>query len=210
MENILEKLNWRYAVKKFDAEKKVSAEDLNTIKEAVRLSVSSYGLQPYKVLLIENPEIREKLRAAAYGQPQVSDASQLFVFAIEKDVDENAIDAYIQRISTARNIPAENLQGFSDVMKQTITSLPAADRNNWSAKQAYIALGFLINAAASLHVDATPMEGFDPTAFNEILGLDQLGLSAVVIAAIGYRHDEDAAQHQKKVRKSHEELFITI
>ncbi|MFB3387925.1 NAD(P)H-dependent oxidoreductase [Flavobacterium sp. LAR06] len=210
MSTLLENLNWRYATKKFDATKKISASDLNTLKEAVRLSASSYGLQPYKVVIVENPEIREKLKAAAYGQTQITDASQLFIFANDLNLGAVSVDNYIQNISETRGVPADALAGFSDMMKGTIANLSDENKNIWTAKQTYIALGTLLSAASELKIDATPMEGFNAAAFNEILGFDKLGLNASVIATVGYRHDEDDAQHYKKVRKSHEELFITI
>jgi nitroreductase len=210
MSTLLENLNWRYATKKFDATKKVSAEDLNTLKEAVRLSASSYGLQPYKVIIVENPEIREQLKAAGYGQTQITDASQLFIFANDLNAGAESVDAYIQDISETRGVPVDALAGFADMMKGTIANLSQEAKNIWTAKQTYIALGTLLAAAAELKIDATPMEGFNAAAFNEILGFDKLGLNASVIATVGYRHDEDDTQHYKKVRKSHENLFITI
>lgn len=210
MSTLLENLGWRYATKKYDATKKISAADLNTIKEAVRLSASSYGLQLYKVIIVENPEIREKLKAAAYGQTQITDASQIFVFASQTMVDDSHIEGYIENIAKTRNLPVDALAGFSDYMKGAIAPMSDDNKKIWTAKQTYIALGNLLSAAAELKIDATPMEGFNPTAFNEILGLDKLGLTATVIAAVGYRHEEDDTQHYAKVRKSQEELFITI
>ncbi|MFD1602629.1 NAD(P)H-dependent oxidoreductase [Flavobacterium artemisiae] len=210
MSNFLENQNWRYATKQFDASKKISDADLNTLKEAVRLSASSYGLQPYKVVIVENPEIREQLKGAAYGQGQITDASHLFIFANDLSLDAVSVDKYISNISEVRGVPAEALGGFSDMMKNVIANLSADAKHIWTAKQTYLALGNLLNAAAELKIDATPMEGFNAGKFNEILGFDKLGLNASVIATIGYRHDEDNSQHFKKVRKSHEELFITI
>ncbi|WDF58631.1 NAD(P)H-dependent oxidoreductase [Flavobacterium sp. KACC 22758] len=210
MSTLLDNLKWRYATKKFDATKKISAADLNTLKEAVRLAASSYGLQPYKVIIVENPEIREKLKAAAYGQTQITDASQLFIFANDLNAGPESVAAYIKNISETRGVPAEALGGFADMMNGVISNLSQEAKNIWTAKQTYIALGTLLAAAAELKIDATPMEGFNPAAFNEILGFDKLGLNASVIATVGYRHDEDDTQHFKKVRKSHEELFITI
>ena len=210
MSTLLDNLNWRYATKKFDATKKISSEDLNTLKEAVRLAASSYGLQPYKVVIVENPEIREQLKAAAYGQTQITDSSQLFIFANDLNAGPESVAAYIQNISETRGIPTEALGGFADMMNGVISNLSQEAKNIWTAKQTYIALGTLLAAAADLKIDATPMEGFNPAAFNEILGFDKLGLNASVIATVGYRHDEDDTQHYKKVRKSHEELFITI
>jgi nitroreductase len=210
MSTLLDNLNWRYATKKFDAAKKISTADLNTLKEAVRLSASSYGLQPYKVVIVENPELREQLKGAAYGQTQITDASHLFIFANDLNLDAKSVEAYINNISETRGVPAEALGGFSDMMNGVIGSLSSDAKNNWTAKQTYIALGNLLSSAAELRIDATPMEGFNPAAFNEILGFDKLGLNASVIATIGYRHEEDEAQHYKKVRKSQEDLFITL
>ena len=210
MSTFLESLNWRYATKRFDAAKKISDADLNTLKEAVRLSASSYGLQPYKVVIVENPELREKLKAAAYGQTQITDASHLFIFASDVALDAASVDQYIANISKTRGVPVDALGGFSDMMKNVVGNLSGDAKNTWTAKQTYIALGTLLAAAADLKIDATPMEGFNPAAFNEILGFDKLGLNASVIATVGYRHTEDDTQHYKKVRKSHEELFITI
>jgi len=210
MSNFIINQNWRYATKKFDAAKKISTEDLNTLKEAIRLSSSSYGLQPYKVIIVENPELRAQLQPAAYGQAQVVDASHLIVFAHETNVNSETIDNYINRISETRGIPAESLAGFGDFMKGGVTAMPEDVRNIWASKQTYLALGNLLNAAAELKIDITPMEGFVPAKVNEILGLDKLGLNASLMATVGYRHEEDATQHYKKVRKSNEELFITL
>ncbi|MEG2100330.1 MULTISPECIES: NAD(P)H-dependent oxidoreductase [Flavobacterium] len=210
MSTLLDNLNWRYATKKFDATKKIAPADLNTLKEAVRLAASSYGLQPFKVVLVENPEIREKLKAAAWGQTQITDASHLFVFANDLNAGPESVAAYIKNISETRGLPTEALGGFADMMNGVISNLSQEAKNIWTSKQTYIALGTLLAAAAELKIDATPMEGFNPAQFNEILGFDKLGLNAAVIATVGYRHDEDEAQHYKKVRKSQEELFITI
>lgn len=210
MSTLLDNLNWRYATKKFDATKKIAPADLNTLKEAVRLAASSYGLQPFKVVLVENPEIREKLKAAAWGQTQITDACHLFVFANDLNAGPESVAAYIKNISETRGLPTEALGGFADMMNGVISNLSQEAKNIWTSKQTYIALGTLLAAAAELKIDATPMEGFNPAQFNEILGFDKLGLNAAVIATVGYRHDEDEAQHYKKVRKSQEELFITI
>jgi nitroreductase len=210
MSTFLENQNWRYATKKFDASKKISAADLDTLKEAIRLSTSSYGLQPYKVFIIENPELRAKLVDAAYGQKQVADASHLLVFANELNFGAAGIDQLANNISATRGLPLEAIQGYVDYMKGNITGLPEEVRNIWTAKQTYLALGNLLNAAAELKIDVTPMEGFVPAQVNEILGLDKLGLNASLLAPIGYRHVEDDTQHYKKVRKSNEELFITL
>ncbi|HLA56675.1 MAG TPA: NAD(P)H-dependent oxidoreductase [Flavobacterium sp.] len=210
MNTFLENQNWRYAIKKYDTSRKVSVEDLEFLKEAIRYSPSGFGLQPYRVLIIENPELREKLKLAAPYNPQVVEASQLIVFANETHLGDTHVDSYINNISKTRNIPAENLAGFSNAMKTNFAGMEVENKNIWASKQTYLALANLISAAAELKIDVSPMEGFDVEGFNEILGLKEKGLNAAVIAAIGYRHAEDATQHYIKVRKPNEELFINL
>lgn len=210
MNHFIKNQNWRYATKKFDATKKISNEDLNALKEAIRLSSSSYGLQPYQVLIIENPELRAKILPAAYGQTQVVDASHLLVFANQINVGNNEIEAFIDNVSKTREIPKEALKGYEDFIKNSINNFAEDTKNIWASKQTYLALGNLLNAAAELKIDVTPMEGFNPAQVNEILGLEKLGLNASLMATIGYRHEEDTTQHLKKVRKSNDELFITL
>jgi nitroreductase len=210
MSNFIKNANWRYATKKFDTTKKISKQDLETLKEAIRLSASSFGLQPYRVLIIENPELRAKLQPAAWGQSQIVDASQLIVFANITNFGENEIDVSIANTTKTRGLPADALKGYGDFMKSKIVALPEDVRNTWASKQTYLALGNLMNAASELKIDVTPMEGFEPAQVNEILGLGKLGLNATLLATIGYRHEEDATQHYAKVRKSNEELFINL
>ena len=210
MSTFLEHQNWRYATKKFDATKKISTEDLNTLKEAIRLSTSSFGLQPYKVIIVENPELRAQLQQASWGQSQVVDASHLFIFANQINIGDAEVDAYVKNTSIVRELPIDALAGFGDYMKGYIKPLTEDAKNIWTSKQTYLAMGNLLNAAAELKIDVTPMEGFVPAQVNEILGLDKLGLNASLIATLGYRHAEDASQHYKKVRKSNEELFIIL
>ena len=210
MSNFITNQKWRYATKKFDASKKISSEDLETLKEAIQLSTSSYGLQPYKIFIIENPELRAKIQPAAWGQSQIVDASQLIVFANITNFGETEIDNYIHLMAETRGITVESVKGYADFMKMKITGLPEEQRNVWTSKQTYLALANLMNAAAELKIDVTPMEGFEPEKVNEILGLPELGLHASLLATIGYRHEEDATQHYAKVRKPKNELFINL
>jgi len=210
MNQFIESQNWRYATKKFDATQKISSSDLDILKEAVRLTASSLGLQPYKVLIVENPDLRAQLQVAAFGQTQVVDASHLFVFASEYQVGETEIDSYMATISATRGINEEALAGFRTMVVNSVTKMDEITKENWTAKQVYLALGNLLNAAADLRIDATPMEGFNPSAVNNILGLQEKGLHAVALAALGYRHVDDKQQHLIKVRKSQTELFITL
>jgi nitroreductase len=210
MNTFLENQNWRYATKKFDATKKITTKDFATLKEAMRLSTSSYGLQPYKIIIVENPELRAQIKPAAWGQSQIVDASHIVVFANELNYGEEGINDYFENVSQTREVSVESMKGYMDFMKAAVTKLSDDETNIWTAKQTYLALGNLMNAAAELRIDVTPMEGFVPEQVNEILGLNKLGLNATLIATLGYRHEEDATQYFKKVRKSNEELFITL
>lgn len=210
MSNFNTNAQWRYATKKFDATRKITDADLATLKEAIRLSASSFGLQPYKVLIIENPEVRAQLQPASWGQSQIVDASHLIVFANSTNLNEADVDAYMETTAATRNVALEDLKGYSDYIKGFVANLPADVKANWTAKQTYIALSNLLNAAAELKIDATPMEGFEPTKYNEILGLTEQGLNASVVATLGYRSEEDGYQHAPKVRKSNEDLFVII
>lgn len=207
---MLESLKWRYATKKFDTEQKVSDANIAILKEAVNLTPSSYGLQPYKVLDIQNAELREKLKAVSFGQPQVTDASHLFVFVANDDLTSGHIDAFIELTAKTQQIDPEGLKGYGDFMKSVFGSRTAQENHNWAARQAYIALGTLVNVAAEIGLDVSSMEGFDPAQYDEILGLKGTGYSTVVIAAIGYRSATDEAQFRAKVRKPICEVFQTI
>lgn len=210
MNNIIATRNWRYATKKFDATKKVSEEDLDTILEAIRLSASSYGLQPYHILVVTNKEIKEKLKPFSWGQSQITDASHLIVFANQADFGGELVDDYLSILSQTRNVPLEELKGYGDFVKSKLIDMPTEVKTNWTARQVYIALGNALQATAELKIDSTPMEGIEPEKYDEILNLSEKGLATAVVLAIGYRSDEDETQHLPKVRKSKEELFTLI
>ena len=207
---LIEGLNWRYATKKFDPDKKISQEELSTIKEAVRLSASSYGLQLYKVLIIEDRELRKKLRTVSWEQSQITDAAYLFVFCSYSKVKEEHIDEYLQLKSKVQNVDIASLADYGKMMKDTMAGLSKEVKTQWTARQTYIALGNLLAACSMLKIDACPMEGFKAEEYNEILGLNERGLNASVLATVGHRSVEDANQHQPKVRKSNEDLFEMI
>src|SRR5688572_26925958 len=166
MTNFIKAANWRYATKKFDTTKKVSEEDFNVLKEAMRLSSSSFGLQPYKIIIVEDPELRAQLQPAAWGQTQLVEASHVIVFANILNFGDAGIDDYINEVAQTRSLPAEAVTGYADFMKSKISSLPEDVKNIWTAKQTYLALGNLLNAAAELKIDVTPMEGFEPAKVN--------------------------------------------
>ncbi|MCO4294366.1 NAD(P)H-dependent oxidoreductase [Solitalea sp. MAHUQ-68] len=202
--------NFRYATKKFDTTKKLSEEQLNNLLEALNLSASSYGLQPYKFIVVENPEVREKLKTAAYGQTQVTDASHLIVFAHKTSIEQTYIENYIDIIAETRNVPRGALEGFEQVMKGTVSNLTDDAAAYWNARQSYIALGNLLTYCAVEGIDTCPMEGFDANAFDEILGLKEKGLHAVVIAPVGFRSEEDTMQFAKKVRRPLNEIIERV
>lgn len=209
-ETILEGLNWRYATKSYDKTRKVSAEDWATLERAMILAPSSMGFQPYKILVITDPNLREKLKPAAYNQPQVTDASHLVVFAYRKTIDEAYIERFLGRVAKVRNQTRESLADFEKALKNSAKkAIEGGYIETWNSRQAYIALGFLLESAALLGIDASPMEGFDAAQFNEILGLTDH--SAVVIAAVGYRSEEsDWLAKLPKVRLPESELIERI
>jgi nitroreductase len=204
--SLIKDLNWRYATKNMDG-KAVSEAQLNTILDAINLAATSYGLQPFAVIAVSNEEVKLKLQAAAYGQLQVGSSSHVLVFAVMLKITEADIQEFINRIAKIRKTPMDALNGYKTMMMGTINGLSDEQQQIWSAKQAYIALGTALAAAAEQKVDACPMEGFDVAQFDSILGLTAKGLKSVVIMPIGFRADSDATAHYAKVRKTNEELF---
>ncbi|MCE3297183.1 MAG: nitroreductase [Crocinitomicaceae bacterium] len=210
MHPIITDLNWRYAVKKYNPDKKIPVAELEILKESIRLSPSSMGLQAYQILDIQSPEMRRKLFEASHNQSQILDASHVFVFCNMTEIPESYIDSQIENMSKTREMSSGSLSGYRAALINSIQKREAEKRRAWTNKQTYIALGSLIHTAARLRIDATPIEGFENDLFNEILGLEKLGLSSTVVCALGYRSDEDKYQHLRKVRKPVENLFIEI
>jgi len=205
---LIEDLNWRYATKKYSTHK-VSEDDLGKIIDAISLSASSTGIQTYRLFVIENPEMRKELGSDSFN-PQIVEASHLLLFAAFDSISQETIDNYIQLVAKVREMPVEDLADFKSALGALLTR---TDDENfiWSAKQAYIALGTGLIAAAALHVDATPMEGFNTEKFDEVLGLKEKGLKSVVLLALGYRDEEnDKYAKLKKVRVPKEEFVIRI
>lgn len=209
--DVIKALNWRYATKAFDAKKKLSDKDVETLVEALRLSPSSFGLQPWKFIVVTNPDVRAKIRAAAWNQPQVTEASHLVVFTVEKNVDDAFVDKYVADVAQTRGVSVVALKEYGDMMKGAIKARGSAEAvKNWSARQVYIALGTLLTSAAVLGIDACPMEGFDNKKVDEILGLNALGVESLAFAAIGYRANEDEVKKYKKVRFPKSEVVVEV
>lgn len=207
MSDIVKKLNWRYATKKFDANKKVSDHDFELIKDALRLTPTSYGLQAFKFIIVESPVLREQLVEASFGQRQVAESSHLIVLCSYDKIDDSDVDTYMKLVAQIRHIPVEKLEGFGNMIKGTTKARTEEEIRVWTAKQTYIALGQMLTTCAHLEIDALPMEGFSPDEYDKILGLSEKDLTATLVCPVGYRHHEDRAQHNKKVRKSKDDLF---
>lgn len=210
MSEVINALNWRYAVKQFNPEKKVSKEDLDTILGAVRLAPSSYGLQPLKILVVENPELRTELRSFSYNQPQVTDASHLLVLCTFNEITETTIEGMIEFTAEARGKAVSELSRFQEFLKGAILPMDREEMKRWNDHQVYIALGHLLQTCAHLRIDSTPMEGFQSLEFDRVLGLTDKNLHSVVVCPIGYRSDEDAYQHISKARRSLDDLVEFI
>lgn len=207
MTNLLSALQWRYATKAFDAQKKVSDDDLAELLEALRLSPSSYGLQPWRFIVVSDPELRVRLKGHAWNQGQVSDASHLIVLCGRKDLPPEYIDDYIADMAAQRGASVESLAGFRELLLNATGSRTPEGVREWSARQVYIALGFLLAACAEKGIDSCPMEGFDAAAFEKELGLTDTPWHPVVLCPIGYRAAGDAHATRKKVRFSADQVI---
>lgn len=209
-ETITNALNWRYATKKFDPARKVSDTNLKVLEESVRLAPTSFGLQPFRIVMVTDPAQRAELVAASWGQHQVQDASHLFVFATLTSLDEAYVDRFIDLTCRVRGISKEKLSGYTNMMKEFLQGLSEEGLRHWASKQAYIAAGFLMETAALLQIDTCPMEGFDAKQYDGILGLGKRGLSTVLALPVGYRSAEDPLARAAKVRFPAEEMVIRI
>ncbi|MBE7176962.1 MAG: NAD(P)H-dependent oxidoreductase [Mucilaginibacter polytrichastri] len=207
--NVQDSLNWRYAVKKYNTEK-VSDADLQHIIGSINLSASSAGMQPYRVVVVKDEALRKELGEGSFNA-QITEASDLLVFAAFEDIGQAFIDHYIQHTADVRGIGVEQLAGFKQSLESYILKNTPEQNFTWAARQAYIALGTGLIAAAELKVDATPMEGFDAEKFDRLLGLKEKGLKSVVLLALGYRDaEQDGYAQLKKVRVPLEEFAVTV
>lgn len=206
--NTIEKLQWRYATKRFDPNKKLSKEQIDILKQAFNLTATSFGLQPLKLLVVSNAELKEKLMAATYHQPQVRDASHLLILCIEKKIDKSFIVDHFKRVEGTRNTPREILEPFENNLIASFTEKNASEIKDWMVNQLYLTLGALLTVCAVEKIDSCPMEGFEPEKYDEILGLDNRGLKSVIVLPVGYRDETDFFISLKKVRRGVDELTI--
>ena len=199
-QNIQNALLWRYATKKYDVSKKLTTKQFDTVIDSMRLAPSSTGLQPWGFVDVQTPELRLKLRAAAWNQSAITDADHLIVMCSIKDLGEKNVDEYIESVSKTRGVAVDSLNGYKDMIMKNIAGKTAEQIEDWSTKQVYIALGFGLLTSALANIDSTPMEGFDKKKFDEILGLEAKGLKSQVLLAVGVRASDDETANYKKVR----------
>ncbi|MBV6324161.1 NAD(P)H-dependent oxidoreductase [Duganella violaceipulchra] len=211
MTDVIDKLNWRYATKKFDPTKQVSAEKLEHILEAIRLAPTSSGLQPFEVFVVTNPDIRAKIQAVGWNQGQISESSHLLVFAAWDDITADRVNMMFDLTNEQRGSINEGWEAYRKQLLGIVAARGQQGNFDSAARQAYIALGVAMVAAAFEGVDATPMEGFDPAAVDEILSLKERKLRSVVMLPIGYRQPEgDWLVNLKKVRRSRPNLITEV
>lgn len=208
-EKLIESLEWRYATKKFDTEKKINEKTWKCLEEALILSPSSYGLQPWKFIVVQNQEIKDQLRAVSWNQSQVSECSHHVVFAIKEKMDEEHITHFINHTAKVRGLDPAGMEGYKKMMiGDLVTGGRSQMISEWASRQVYIALGNFMTSAAVIGVDTCPLEGINPAKYDEILGLTGTGWRVVVACPAGYRSAEDKYASTKKVRFNSKELIV--
>ena len=208
---LINRLEWRYATKQFDSSRKISSEDWSALEDALVLTPSSYGLQPWTFVVVDDPATRAQLVPASWGQQQVAEASHLVVFGVKTGFGEADVDAYLKQVAAVRGVPLNSLTQYREVMMSGIVrGLDEAARRAWASRQVYIALGNLLNSAALLGIDACPMEGIIPAEYDTILDLESKGLSAIVACALGYRASSDKYANLPKVRFAKQDVLVHV
>ena len=208
--SIIDSLSWRYAVKRMNGNK-VSQDKLNTLLDAITLSASGFGLQPYQILMVEDADLKAKIQPIAYGQPQIVESSHLLIFAAWNEVTEAQIDAYMNLIAETRGMSLSDLGDFKGAIAGSMKYKSKEQQAEWADRQVYLAMGTALAAAGELQIDTTPMEGFIPAKLDELLGLEAKGLHSVLILAIGERDEAtDYMVNVKKVRTPKSELFVQL
>lgn len=203
-------LKWRYATKKFDSERILPAEKIDILKKAFNLTATSYGLQPLKLVVVENKELQQELMAASFNQKQIGSASQVLVICIEKSVGKEFIENHFRTVRDIRNTPDEILHPFRESLIGNFEQKPVNEIKVWATHQAYLVLGTLLTVCAVEEIDSCPMEGFQPERYNEILDLDKYNLEAVLALPVGFRAQDDLFAELKKVRRPLEETVIDL
>ena len=208
MTPLLSDLNWRYATKEFDPQKKLSPPALQELCEALRLTPSSFGLQLWKFLMVSNPELKTQLRAVSWNQSQVTDCSHLCVFCSPTTIGDDAVDRFIEATCQACKLEGQELAGYAQMIKSFVGQMDQPGRWHWMDKQIYLALGNLLTSCAVKRIDASPLEGFSPQDYDQILELSPQGLRSVVVCALGYRGATDKYAQAPKVRYPLDEILV--
>lgn len=203
-----EHLNWRYATQKFDPARKIPETEFLELLESLRLAPSSYGLQPWKFVVVRDEDLRKTLRKHAWNQPQITDASHLIVLCALRSIDAGYIKDLTKRTAQSRGVSPETLSKYEQGMLNSFKAMSAQSASEWMKRQVYLALGMLLTQCAYKKIDSCPMEGFDAKKFDEILDLGKLNLESVVLCPIGYRAKDDHYAGLKKVRFAKNEVFI--
>lgn len=206
---IVEDLRWRYACKKFDAERKLSDEEVEALLESLRLTASSFGLQPWKFFLVNNQELRKELTPACFGQKQVEEASHLIVMCAVKNVDESYVDEFVEEVAKTQEVDVSELEKFKKSLMYAVNR-PEEKKLEWAIRQVYIALGNLLTVCASMKIDSCPMEGFKPSQVDKILGLEDKGLKSVLLCPVGFRAKDDKYTLRMKTRFSKEKVVEVL
>ena len=208
--SIINSLSWRYAVKRMNGNK-VSQDKLDTLLDAITLSASGFGLQPYQIFMVEDADLKAKIQPIAYGQPQIVESSHLLIFAAWNEVSEAQIDAYMNLIAETRGMSLSDLGDFKGAIVGSMKYKSKEQQAEWADRQVYLAMGTALAAAGELQLDTTPMEGFIPAKLDELLGLEAKGLHSVLMLAIGERDEAtDYMVNVKKVRTPKSKLFVQL
>ncbi len=207
---ILESLKWRYATKKFDPKKKLSAEKLSVLKETFNLTATSYGLQPLKMLVITNDKLKEKLVPLSFNQLQVRDASHVLVLCIDTFITANFIKDHFKRVENLQETDRAILEPFEEFLIGNFENKSASEIKAWMINQLYLIFGALLTACAVEEIDSCPIEGFESEKYDELLNLKEKNLESILVLPIGYRAEDDMFANLKKVRRGTEELIYDI
>ncbi len=210
MSNSIDNLKWRYAVKKFDNDKIIPEEKINILKEAFNLTATSYGLQPYKLVVLSNKELQQQLVEHSWNQQQVVQASHVLIITVPTEISTEDVEDYFKLVKEIRNTPDDIINPFKEMLSNNISSKSPEELYQWMKNQAYIALGNLMTVAANEKIDTCPMEGFVPEKYDEILGLDKLNLRSVLVLPIGIRAEDCFMKDLAKVRKKTEDIVIEL
>ncbi|PRY84645.1 nitroreductase family protein [Mongoliibacter ruber] len=210
MNTTIESLEWRYATKRMTGDK-IKEDQLNGILKSIQLTATSNGLQPFSVIVVEDEQLKRKIAPNAYNQPQILESSHLLIFAAWTEITKERIDAYFQQVTDERNLTPNALSDYADRLKKNFEGMSTEAQFQWASKQAYIALGSAMIAAAEAKIDTTPMEGFIPDKIDEIFGFEAQKLGSTALLALGFRDNEkDPMVDAKKVRRSKEKLFVKV